>query len=135
LRIEGFRSRTWLLILFTLAASILDAGCAKKGFEVGRWMVRKSRDPDVPSKKQVQLEFRSDWTFVYVVRDSAGNEDRREGSYRFPEPGTILMKFLGGAEWEAFIADAKDGPILEFTGKDGMSDVIFCIPAPRKGPF
>ena len=129
------RFRIRLLVLCTLAASVLDAGCAKKGFEVGRWIVRKSRDPEVPLKKQVRLEFRSDSTFVYTVRDAAGNEDRREGEYRFSEPGTILMKFAGGAEWEAFITEAKDGPILEFTGKAGMSDVLFCIPEPPKTPF
>ena len=135
MRVSGGSWRIGVLILSTLAASLAGIGCAKKSFEVGRWVVRKSRDPDVPLKKQVRLEFRGNSSFVYTTLDATGREDRREGDYRFSEPGMILMKFAGGLEWEAAITDGKEGPILEFTGKGGMRDVIFCIPDPRKIPF
>jgi hypothetical protein len=129
------RHRRFVGVLLEVGAIWLTAsGCAttkQDPFPVGRWIVRKSRDKDVPEKKQIRLEFRSNGTFVYAVTDSTGRQDRKEGRYEIPEPDKLRMKFSDGLEWEATTTDSKNGPILEFWGKGGMTDVLFCIQEPQ----
>jgi hypothetical protein len=116
-----------------LATCFLAVGCtaSRESFPVGRWVVKKSRDPEVPGKKHIRIEFRSDSSFVYSVQDVTGHEDRREGMFRYDDSGMFVMKFMDGVEWKSALFEGAEGPILEFWEDGKMRDLYFCIPESR----